>query len=184
MNVFYPTYLSHEGSQAVNKQIGLSVVHQSSLFQVGTYLYIKMTHHHTPYSDRLGSRASGVPEDTHLRKKHPALNSWRQPHEPMNHWPEWTPAPSSVHTGHGVWVSVVCVLFSRDVELCLPVTQTRGPEHSWPLVGPSTPPLSLRKREQQEKERAATVNVVLFMKLTSCDLHASSEEGSLFLSGK
>lgn len=74
VNVFYPTYLSHEGSQAVNKQIGLSVVHQSSLFQVGTYLF-KMTHHHTPYSDRLGSRASGVPEDTHLRKKHPALNS-------------------------------------------------------------------------------------------------------------
>lgn len=37
MSVLFPTYLSHEGSQAVNEQIGLSVVHQSSLFQVCTY---------------------------------------------------------------------------------------------------------------------------------------------------
>lgn len=32
----FPTYLSHEGSQAVDKQVRLCVVHQNPLFQVCT----------------------------------------------------------------------------------------------------------------------------------------------------
>lgn len=75
VNVFFPTYLSHEGSQAVNKQIRLSVVHQSSLFQVCTYLYIKTMRDHTLHLDRLRSQISGVPEDAHLHKKRLALSS-------------------------------------------------------------------------------------------------------------
>ncbi len=49
------TYLRHQGSQAVNKQIRLSVVHQSSLFQVSTYVCI-ITHTTTHHLDRLWSQ--------------------------------------------------------------------------------------------------------------------------------
>ncbi len=72
------TDLSHEGSQAMNKQIRLSVVHQSPLFQVCTCE--DYTASHMPFRKALitnpeARQVSDALEDTYLHRKHLALNS-------------------------------------------------------------------------------------------------------------
>lgn len=105
----HSTYLGHEWTQAVHKQIRLSVVHQSSLFQVCT---CTDTHQHTHTVahdlETLWSRLPSACELSHLHRKPLVPDSWRWSHALSSHGTDQTPAPSSALRGHSVSVSGMC----------------------------------------------------------------------------